>query len=66
MKNFFYDNRMKIKEIADEKKVDVGIATDIFRAEHEGEYGKNELKTWLAMIRKYQMFKNLTLADLFK
>lgn len=66
MKNFFYDNRMKIKEIADEKKVDVGIATDMFRAEHEDEYSKSELKTWLAMIRKYQMFKNLTLADLFK
>lgn len=66
MKNFFYDNRMEIKKISEERKVDVGVATDMFRTEHEGEYSKVELRTWLAMIRKYQMFKNLTLADLFK
>lgn len=66
MKNFFYDNRMEIKKISEERKVDVGVATDMFRTEHEGEYSKVELKTWLAMVRKYQTLKNLTLADLFK
>lgn len=66
MKNFFYDNRMEIKKISEERKVDVGVATDMFRTEHEGEYSKVELRTWLAMVRKYQTLKNLTLADLFK
>lgn len=66
MKNFFYDNRMEIKKISEERKVDVGVATDMFRTEHEGEYSKVELRAWLAMIRKYQTLKNLTLADLFK
>lgn len=64
-KNVFYANRKEIAGISRERKVDMGVATAMWAAEHgvKDPAAQNE---WQSMMAYYQQHKTLTMADLLK
>lgn len=64
--NRFYQNRHRIAEISREQNVDAGVATSILAHEKGWTNYTAELNEWQNLMRKYQMSKKQTLADLFK
>ena len=64
--NRFYDNRMEIKKLAEERHATVDVATRMYIKEHQlKDYGE-ELKEWELLCRDYMQSKDKTLADLFR
>lgn len=64
--NRFYDNRMEIKKLAEERHATVDVATRMYIKEHQlKDYG-DELKEWDKLCRDYMQSKDKTLADLFR
>ena len=62
----FYQKRHRIAEISREQNVDAGVATSILAHEKGWTNYTAELNEWQNLMRKYQMSKKQTLADLFK
>ena len=63
--NVFYRNRHAIADVSQDRDVDLGVATDMWAAEHgvRDTAAKNE---WQSMLTYYQRHKTLTLADLLR
>ena len=64
--NRFYNNRMEIKRLAEERHVTVDVATQIYITEHDLRGYRQELTTWTNLCTKYMRDSKLTLADLFR
>lgn len=63
--NLFYVNRKEIARLANENGYDVDTASEVF-AKRKGWVNYNDdFKAWRELVRKYQLDKKLTLADLF-
>jgi hypothetical protein len=66
MDNRFYENRMAIKAVAEERSVDVSVASKMYAVEQGWTNYSKEMDEWNAIQRKYIRAKDKTLADLFK
>ena len=64
--NRFYNNRMEIKKLAEERNVTVDVATQMYITEHNLQDYKSELTAWTNLCAKYMQDPKLTLADLFR
>lgn len=63
--NLYFKNRGTIKAICDELDVSVDIGTDILRKRKGWPEQSEELNEWRDIIRKFELSKEFTLADLF-
>jgi hypothetical protein len=57
---------MAIKAVAEERSVDVGVASKMYAVEQGWTNYSKEMDEWNAIQRKYIHAKDKTLADLFK
>lgn len=64
--NRFYNNRMEIKRISEERHVTVDVATQMYIKETGMENYKLELTAWTNLCAKYMQDPHKTMADLFK
>ena len=64
--NRFYNNRMEIKKLAEERNVTVDVATQIYITEHNLQDYKSELTAWTNLCVRYMQDPQLTLTDLFR
>lgn len=64
--NRFYQHRMAIKTLCDQKNVTVDVGSRMYAQEQGWTNYTQELNEWDTLCRKYMQAKDKTLADLFK